>query len=66
MSTKSESKRGIKNPRSKLNDAQVAFIRDSIDSTKALAEKFHISETVVSLIRHNKIWVHVGAVEKES
>jgi len=44
---------------SKLTDAAVREIRTSSLTGRALAAKFGVSESAVSLVRHGKSWAHV-------
>ncbi len=51
--------RGIKNPQAKLTDAEVLEIRASDRSQSALALRFGIDQSMISLIRTRKRWRHL-------
>lgn len=50
---------GIKNPRAKLNENQVTYIKKSEISKRKLAEMFDVSRTCIAKIKSNKLWTHV-------
>jgi len=47
---------GEKNPRAKLTVEDVAFIRKSKETARALAKKFNVSQNNIFLIKHNHTW----------
>lgn len=52
-------KRGSDHYASKLSESDVLIIRASKDKGVALAAKYQVSPTIISAIRHRKIWKHI-------
>lgn len=50
---------GLHNGNAKLNDLAVIEIRNSPETGAALAEKFGVSDNIVSCVRLGKTWRHV-------
>ena len=52
---------GSKNHRAKLTEAEAKQIKDlcETNTNKQIAELFPVGPTIVSIIRHNKIWKHI-------
>lgn len=52
---------GSKNHRAKLTEAEAKQIKDlcETNTNKQIAELFPVGPTIVSMIRHNKIWKHI-------
>lgn len=44
---------------SKLRDADVVIIRDSIGPLSVMADRYGVTQSLVSLIRKRKIWRHL-------
>lgn len=62
MSAKGRSTRGEKNPRAKLTELDVKYIRYWLNhgATRwALAKEFDIQPNVISRIKHRQRWAHV-------
>jgi DNA invertase Pin-like site-specific DNA recombinase len=55
---------GSRNFKSKLVEAEVVDIITSILSQRAIAEKYSISQSLVSRIRRRKLWTHVKVDNK--
>jgi HNH endonuclease len=47
---------GQRNPRAKLTDEQAAAIRDSIEQTKVLAERYGVCRATIKYIRAGTTW----------
>ncbi len=52
--------RGVQNPRAKLTDDAVRFIRESDATLQVLADQFGVDQSLISLVRLRKIWKHVA------
>lgn len=56
-------RRGDEVNTAKLTDIQVQVIREALATkqfrNKAICVYFRVSRTVISMIKHNKIWKHV-------
>ena len=52
---------GSKNHRAKLTEEEAKQIKDlcETNTNKQIAELFPVGPTIVSMIRHNKIWKHI-------
>ncbi len=50
---------GEKNPMSKLTEDAVRFIRESSDSTRALADRYRVSLGTIRLARSRKTWAYM-------
>jgi hypothetical protein len=50
---------GSSNGRAKLTEADVIDIRASGDGLRALAGRFGVSGTLISLVRQRKAWGHI-------
>ncbi len=50
---------GELNDSSKLTELKVRIIRGSIDSLRALARRFGVSDTTIWKVRHRRTWQHV-------
>jgi DNA invertase Pin-like site-specific DNA recombinase len=55
---------GSKNFKSKLVDSEVIDIITSDLSQRALAEKYSISQSLVSRIKRRKLWQHIVISEQ--
>lgn len=53
--------RGSDCPVSKLTEAQVAIIKETPKTSKALAKEYGVSRATIDLIKTNKTWRHVEA-----
>lgn len=51
--------RGASNNRAKLTDSDVLAIRESKEKQRLIAQRFGVSQQIVSCIRTNKRWVHL-------
>jgi hypothetical protein len=52
-------KRGEKNPHSKLTDADVLEIRASTETQEACAGRFGVCQVAISEIRRRRVWTHI-------
>jgi hypothetical protein len=50
---------GESHPNAKLTDELVAEIRSSPETQKELAERLHVSQALISKVRHRRIWAHL-------
>ena len=48
--------KGEGNPKAKLSKDQAAFIRNSVEKTKLLAERFGVDRTTIQRIRRGALW----------
>ena len=56
---KSTSRKGDAHPGAKLTDEAVREIRSSDELGKALAERYGVSPSLITLIRKRKAWTHI-------
>jgi hypothetical protein len=52
-------KRGSQLPFAKLTEDIVLAIRASSEKIQILADRYGVSDTLISYVRHRKIWKHV-------
>ena len=51
--------KGEVNSQAKLTDAKVRLIRASNETNKVLAERFGVSDIIISLVKRGKRWRHI-------
>lgn len=51
--------KGVTNGTSKLTEAEVLQIRNSIEKYSILSKKFNVSKALICLVKQRKLWKHI-------